>query len=180
MGAWSLGFAVLGAGSSWGSHAHPLASCFVSLALMVSRISSVYLSKWHSSWRVRVREALSSWDRVLGRLVYLSRSSWARGLLFATHEARTRTRSPRASSRSSCSSRSSSSRSSSFSSRSLSSCLCVWCNVGDAWQAQRVGDAWASRAAEVASVFAERVRARCASGRRSASGQCLKHHVQLL
>ena len=43
--AWSLGFAVLGAGSSWGSHAHPLASCFVSLALLVSRISSVYLSK---------------------------------------------------------------------------------------------------------------------------------------
>ena len=45
---WSLGFAVLGARSSWGSHAHPLASCFVSLALLallVSRISSVYLSK---------------------------------------------------------------------------------------------------------------------------------------
>ena len=86
-----------------GSHAHPLASCFVSLALMVSRISSVYLSKWHSSWRVRVREALSSWDRVLGRLVYLSRSSWARA----------RTRSSGTSSRSSWSSRSSSSRSSS-------------------------------------------------------------------
>ena len=49
---WSLGCAVLGARSSWGSHAHPLASCFVSLALLVSRISSVYLSKWHSSWRV--------------------------------------------------------------------------------------------------------------------------------
>ena len=29
-------------------------------------------------------------------------------------------------------------------------------------------------------MFAERVRARCASGRRSASGQCLKHHIQLL
>ena len=41
---WSLGFAVLGARSSWGSHAHPLA-CFVLLALLVSRISSVYLSK---------------------------------------------------------------------------------------------------------------------------------------
>ena len=111
MGAWSLGFAVLGAGSSWGSHAHPLASCFVSLALMVLPISSVYLSKWHSSWRVRVREALSSWDRVLGRLVYLSRSSWARA----------RTRSSGTSSRSSWSSRSSSSRSSS--SRS-SFCVC--------------------------------------------------------
>ena len=107
--AWSLGFAVLGARSSWSSRAHPLASCFVSLALMVSRISSVYLSKWHSSWRVRVREALSSWDRVLGRLVYLSRSSWARA----------RTRSSGTSSRSSWSSRSSSSRSSS--SRSSSS-----------------------------------------------------------
>ena len=45
---WSLGCAVLGARSSWGSHAHPLASCFVSLALLVSRISSVYLSEWHS------------------------------------------------------------------------------------------------------------------------------------
>ena len=33
---WSLGFAVLGARSSWGSHAHPLASCFVSLVLFVS------------------------------------------------------------------------------------------------------------------------------------------------
>ena len=59
LGSWSetrslglLGSAVLGARSSWGSHAHPLASCFVSLALLVSRISSVYLSKWHNSWRV--------------------------------------------------------------------------------------------------------------------------------
>ena len=46
---------------------------------------------------------MSSWDRVLGRLVSLSRSSWARA----------RTRSSGTSSRSSCSSRSSSSRSSS-------------------------------------------------------------------
>ena len=110
---WSLGFAVLGARSSWSSRAHPLALCFISLALMVSRVSFVYLSKWHSSWRVRVREALSSWDRVLGRLVSLSRSSWARA----------RTRSSGTSSRSSwsSSSRSSSSRSSS----SLSSfCVC--------------------------------------------------------
>ena len=113
--AWSLGFAVLGARSSWSSRAHPLASCFVSLALMVSRISSVYLSKWHSSWRVRVREALSSWDRVLGRLVYLSRSSWARA----------RTRSSGTSSRSSWSSRSSSSRSSSSRSSSSRSSFCV-------------------------------------------------------
>ena len=55
LGSWSetrslglLGSAVLGARSSWGSHAHPLASCFVLLALLallVSRISSVYLSK---------------------------------------------------------------------------------------------------------------------------------------
>ena len=37
-------------------------------------------------------------------------------------------------------------------------------NVGGGWQAQRVGDAWASRAAEVASASAERVRARCVSG----------------
>ena len=37
-------------------------------------------------------------------------------------------------------------------------------NVGGGWHAQRVDDACASRAAEVASVFAKRIRARCASG----------------
>ena len=37
-------------------------------------------------------------------------------------------------------------------------------NVGGGWHAQRVDDACASRATEVASVFAERIRARCASG----------------
>jgi hypothetical protein len=36
VGSWSLGFAVLGVRSSWGSHAHPLVSCFVSLVLFVS------------------------------------------------------------------------------------------------------------------------------------------------
>lgn len=49
-------------------------------------------------------------------------------------------------------------------------------NVGDGWHAQRVGAAWASRAAEVASAFPKRVRARCvssgpASGQPVASGQ---------
>ena len=32
---WSLGFAILGVGSSWDSHAHPLSACFVSLVLFV-------------------------------------------------------------------------------------------------------------------------------------------------
>ena len=53
----TLGLLVSWVRDSWGSqlvgsHAHLLASCFISLALMVSRISFAYLSKWHSSWRV--------------------------------------------------------------------------------------------------------------------------------
>ena len=50
----------------------------------------------------------------------------------------------------------------SSSSRSLSSSLCTRDNGGGAWHAQRVSDACAARAAEVASAFAARVRARCA------------------
>ena len=38
------------------------------------------------------------------------------------------------------------------------------CNGGGGWHAQHVGDAWGSHAAEMASVFAAHVRARCASG----------------
>ena len=37
------------------------------------------------------------------------------------------------------------------------------CNGGGGWHAQHVGDTW-GRAAEMASVFVERIRARCASG----------------
>ena len=35
---------------SWSSHAHPLASCFFSLALLVSLNSFVYLRERHISW----------------------------------------------------------------------------------------------------------------------------------
>jgi hypothetical protein len=50
----------------------------------------------------------------------------------------------------------------SSSSRSLSSSLCTRDNGDGAWHAQRVSDVGAARAAEVASAFAARVRARCA------------------
>ena len=43
-------------------------------------------------------------------------------------------------------------------------CTVATCNGGGGWHAQHVGDAWGSHAAEMASVFAAHVRARCASG----------------
>ena len=64
MGSWSdsrslglLGSAVLEARSSWSSRAHPLASCFVSLALLVSLNSFVYLRERHISWGFSALEA---------------------------------------------------------------------------------------------------------------------------
>ena len=78
------------------------------------------------------------------------RCAWA----MQARAARTLSRRP------SCPWSSSSCRSSS--SRSLSSSLCTRDNGGGAWHAQRVSDACAARAAEVASAFAARVRATCA------------------
>ena len=41
---WSLGFAVLGARSSWGSHTHPLVWYLISLVLLISFVSLVVIS----------------------------------------------------------------------------------------------------------------------------------------
>ena len=46
----SLALLVSWACGSWSSHAHPLASCFFSLALLVSLNSFVYLRERHISW----------------------------------------------------------------------------------------------------------------------------------
>ena len=55
--------------NSWGSHAHPLVSCFVSLALLVSRVSLVYLRARHVSWCFELLGRLRVLAPTLGLLV---------------------------------------------------------------------------------------------------------------
>ena len=107
---------------------------------------------WRAQWRSLEQHVLwrGPGSCSLAACLRVSRCAWAE----QARAARTLSRRP------SCPWSSPSWRSSS--SRSLSSSLCTRDNGDGAWHAQRVSDACAARAAEVASAFAARVRARCA------------------
>ena len=107
---------------------------------------------WRAQWRSLEQHVLwrGPGSCSLAACLRVSRCAWAE----QARAARTLSRRP------SCPWSSPSWRSSS--SRSLSSSLCTRDNGGGAWHAQRVSAACAARAAEVASAFAVRVRARSA------------------
>ena len=65
-GAWALGLFV---SQFLGPHAHPLASCFSSLALLVSLNSFVYLREQHVSWGFELLGLLRVLAPSLGLLV---------------------------------------------------------------------------------------------------------------